>query len=269
MNGRAITLFAIGLLGYPALVSAQQMRVLFSDSLENHADMLKVTTTGFEPRGNKYGTMKIGAIRLGDLKKGAEVDTLSFSQSVRKDPLMALFDKQHSLIGNSSKSLLTRAEFLVEERISFELTNHADFKTTVTSMRKTVKRLNQAISQGGTFSTSQIIPDTSYVEAWIDIGETEPCQAVLVFQGDEAPDISGVVVWGNDTLVVSSVNKAKKYRASGVELAHANRAIAGLQLPDMHIGPSFILVDKNLPGPLKKISYSLLALVLYVNENRQ
>ena len=89
-----------------------------------------------------------------------------------------------------------------------------------------------------------------------------------LFQGDGPVNIVGTTFFKGDTIFIRTTNKAKKHRALGVELFLHNKVIAGLQLPEMHIGPSYTVVDKTLDEELKNMAYAILSLILYTNENR-
>jgi hypothetical protein len=249
---------------------SQQMRVSFADDLEARSHTLKIIPTTREPIGNKYGSMKFGKVKLVNLLKRIDLDTLAFSEEKVKAPLMALFDKEHALFGQGSKATIVRAKFSITEEISFDLIDKIDFKTSVQANRLSTKNINRALSSGGTFEAIRDNPDTSFVQAMIKIGaeQIDACKAMLIFQGEGSESVKGMVLCGTDSVTVRTTNNAKKHNALGVELMYREKVIAGLQLPDMHIGPSFILVDNNISLPLNRMSFSVLALILYINENR-
>ena len=237
-----------------------QMRVLFADSLEQRSETVKIILHGMH---QKYDAIKFGTRATANFKKTTTQDTISVEQEMKKAPGLAFLDKSHGL---NSKALHTRAAFNVVDRISYDVVRSGKAESSVHASRLAVRRVSNIKSQNSTLS--QVFSDTSFVVADIALSERTSSPVEISFQGEGLTSINGIVLDGTDTLYLRMTDKAKKYHALGVELTANGKVIAGLQLPDMHIGPSYFVVDKSLSPHSSSLAYAVLSLVLHINENR-
>ncbi len=179
---------------------------------------------------------------------------------------MALLDNDQAVFGRITQ---TKAEFMITKYLSYDLMGAEGRESSIFANHVANKKIDNVTNFNRTTTLSKITPDTSFIKASILIEEqNEPYTVKIIFQNEGVNSIHGIAVRGTDTLFISTTDKAKKYHALGVELRSNKRVIAGMQLPDMHIGPSFTVVDKSLPTDLSTLAYSILSLVLYINENR-
>jgi hypothetical protein len=192
--------------------------------------------------------------------------TKSQNQKLKVPLYLLRFAMDGTIIGGDP--LFTNANYAESGHFSYQLigpgSNQANI-TGTTHVNQTLWEVNV-----GSFSVSRIKPDTTYLHAEIVFNNQKPtCTIEAIFQGEGPNSIGAFALYESDTIFIRSVNKAKKYRALGVELSLHNKVIAGMQLPAMHIGPSYSVIDKMLQDDLKNMSYAILTVILYTNENRQ
>jgi len=246
-----------------------QQRVFFSDSLEQRAEVNKIKIQSdfnpSTPQGLDYQNMKMGKISLGSFEKYTESEILAFSQEKKKSPFLLRLLVNQSLV---DKDIYTNAEIKITDQLSYDLMGVGGREASIVAIREANKKVNDLQLKSSTLSN--VAPDTSYLKAEILIGEKKKlCTVDVLFQNEGAKSIQGIAVYGSDTLFISTTDKAIKYHALGVEVRNNKRVIAGMQLPDMHIGPSYTLVDKSIPNDLRTVAYGILSIVLYCNENRE
>lgn len=251
-----------------SFLSKGQQRVFFADSLEQRAEVNKIkilrtpTMESFD-----YQTMKMGNMYLAKFEKNTQLETLTFNQEKKKSPFLLRLLANESL---NHKDTYTTTEFKATDELSYDLMGTAGHEASVIAIREANKKKVKSVQFNNGSVISGIAADTSYVKAEILVGEPKKlCALDVLFQNEGANSIQGVAFFGSDTIFITTTNKAKKYHALGVEVRNNNRVIAGMQLPDMHIGPSYTLVDKSIPGDLRSVAYSILSLVLICNENRE
>jgi hypothetical protein len=235
-----------------------QLRLVFSDSLESRAEVHKIAFT--EPFGDRNASIKIGkAAALKNFTKETKRDTLDFEQTLARAPLLENLLSGDALLG---KALTTSATFEVFETIKYELRG-PDVNTFVKVIHATSENINESKKQNSTVSSNSF--GASVIKAEIAIGEDrEILEATLT---DENM-IIGISLFESDTVLIRRINEAKKYNAVGVELVMQGRVFAGMQLPDMHIGASYIVVDKAISAKQRQYSISVLSILYYINESR-
>jgi hypothetical protein len=256
-------LIAIIIIQFLAAVLAQktnaQLRLVFSDSLESRAEVNKISfTEGF---GDRYATLKIGkAAAIKNFSKQVNRDTLDFEQALVRAPLLqSLLSSDRALFG---KAIATKATFEVLETIKYELIG-LNIKTNVTAIHATTENINESQRQNSVLSSNSF--GTSFIKAEIGVGENRAILEATIIGENE---IIGVSLFESDTVLIRRIDKAKKYNAVGVELVTKGRVFAGIQLPDMHIGPSYVVVDKAISPERREFSIAVLSILLYINENR-
>ncbi len=254
----------------PFTTTAQQ-HVFFADSLEERSEVNIIKNpVQYESshRMISFTKMKMAERSLKNLEIHSEYYEDPQTRAQNKKTRAPLYILRHCIDGTViGEPIYTNANFTVSDHFSYQLIGPGSHQVKISGIRSSIEIYKDIHVKN--FTISKTKPDTSYLSAELLLNEQkEPCLLDALFLGDGPVSISGIALFNGDTIFLSTTNKAKKYHALGVELRLHDKVIAGVQLPDMHIGPSYSVVDKMLPGDLKNMAYALLSVILYINENR-
>lgn len=256
----------------PITVIGQQ-RVLFADNLEVRSEVnnIKNPVQHEDSHGWEHFTkMKMLERSLKNFDYHAEYVEGPNTSSKNKKMKALLYLMRFAIDGTivSSEPLMINANYAETGHFSYQLIGPDTHQSNITGTTQAIQIYWDA--KVGSFSISSAKPDTTFLQAEITMDDQKtPCTIKGLFQGEGPNSIGAIALYEGDTILIRTTNKAKKYHALGVELYMHDKIIAGMQLPDMHIGPSYSVVDKTLPDDLKNMTYAILSVILYTNENRQ
>ncbi len=251
--------------------AVSQQRVLFADSLEERSEV-NVIKNPVEYTSNhrvlSFTKMKMAERSLKNFEIHSEYfddpGTVTQNQKIKVPLYLLRFVLDGTIIGDP---IHTNAKYSVSDHFSYQLAGPASHEVHVSGIRSAIESYSGIDLHK--VRVSNVKPDTSYLTAQlISNGSKSACTLEAFFMGDRPASIAGIALIEGDTIFIRTTNQAKKYRALGVELRLHDRVIGGLQLPDMHIGPSYSIVDKELPDDLKNMVYAILSVLLFTNENR-
>jgi hypothetical protein len=257
-------------LPFPALC---QQQVLFADSLEERSEVYKVKSAVSYPGvygHESYSKMKMAGRVMKNLNFYAEhfddPQTVLLNKKLKVPAYLLRFAIDGTIAGGDP--LFTNFNYNEISHFSYQLIGPDNHIADISGIRHAAQ-ISWSIHMGN-FGISSIKPDTSILHAEIKANDqTEPCVIDIVFQDEGENSVGGIALFEGDTIYIRTTIKGKKYRSTGVELYLHDKIIAGLQLPKMHIGPSYSVVDQSLSDDVKNLSYSILSVILYTNENRQ
>jgi len=254
------------------LTAIAQQRVFFSDSLEERSEVNIIKDpVQYEdaPGRESFTKMKMVDRPMKNFNYSAEYLENPKTRTPAEKLKVPLYLVRFAMDGTiaSSEPLTVNANYDATGHFSYQLIGPDTHQANITGItHSTYASWEMNV---GSFSVSKTKPDTTYLNAEITTTDQKaPCTIEAVFQGDGPNSIGAIALYEGDTIFIRTTNKAKKYHALGVELSLHNKIIAGMQLPDMHIGPSYSVVDKTLPAELKNMAYAILSVILYTNENR-
>jgi|GEM_PF-3854012 len=258
------------LFSFPLIAVAQQ-RVLFADSLEERSEVNSIKNpVEYESSHHtvSFTKMKMAERSLKNFEIHSEYyedpQTRAQNQKTRVPLYVLRYCIDGTIIG---EPIYTNAKFTVSDHFSYQLIGPGSNQVKISGIRSSTEIYKDLHVKD--FTISKIKPDTSYLSAELLLNDQKEAWLLdALFLGDGPVSIGGMALFNGDTVFIRTTNKAKKYHALGVELRLHDKVIAGVQLPDMHIGPSYSVVDKMLPEDLKNMAYAILSIILYTNENR-
>jgi hypothetical protein len=258
------------LFSFPLTAIAQQ-RVLFADSLEERSEVNTIKNpVEYESEHHmiSFTKMKMGERSLKNFEIHSEHFEDPQTKAQNKKTRVPLYVLRYFVDGTViGEPIHTNANFNVSDHFSYQLIGPGSNQVRVSGIRSSIETYQDIHVKNTTIS--KIKPDTSYLSAELLLNDQkEACILDALFLGDGPASIGGIALVNGDTIFIRTTNKAKKYHALGVELSLHHKVIAGVQLPDMHIGPSYSVVDNTLPDDLKNMVYGILSVILYTNENR-